>query len=170
MKQGKLVLRTVALLVVGLTADVARTTPEAATPAAKWVPPQEESKRPSEADWAKAEPLALERSHRMCKAARIREWVRVQCKRSGRTGEPYLGLRVVGGSHEDVRVADPAEGEKGKRDIAVVFPVHRGDRRVIEIVGTQELGWKSFTVYEELELVVSETWLDGDPAPSITVH
>lgn len=163
-------LRLPLLLAVALVVEVARPDSPPQPAAGAWLPPDARSDRPAEADWANAEPLALARPHRSCTAKRIREWARVQCKRDPKAEEPYLGIRVVGGSHEDVRVSDPADGKKFARDVAVVFPVRKGDRRVIELVGAQPIPWKSFTVYEKLELVVSEEWLPSEPAPTITVH
>ena len=141
----------------------------AAAPSASWADAAE-TDRPDEAAWASAPALRLAREHRMCSAKRLREWVRVRCRRDPSAEEPYLGVRVVGGSHEDVRVSDPAEGKKGQRDIAVVFPARKGDRRVIELVGTKPMMWKSWTVYEKLELVISESWLPSETGPTITVH
>lgn len=137
--------------------------------AGAWPPDDTKTDRPSEADWETAAALALTRPHRTCTAKHLREWVRVECPREKTREEPWLGVRVVGGDHVDVRVANPKTGEKYSRPIAVVFPARRGDRRVLELAGTDDIPFKSFTVYESLEVTVSELWLEGEPAPTISV-
>lgn len=134
-----------------------------------WPPDGSSSERPSDAEWEKAAPIALERNHRMCRAKHVREWVWIECERAKENYEPFEGIRVVGGDPAEVRVANPKTGERGKRPVAVTFPVRRGDRRVIEIVGADDIAFKSWTVYESLELAVSELWLPGMAAPVLTV-
>ena len=135
-----------------------------------WPPDGKSSERPTDAEWEKAEPFALERNHRMCRAKHVREWVWIECERAKTNFEPFEGVRVVGGDPADVRVANPKTGERGKRPVAVTFPVRPGDRRVIEIVGAEDIAFKSWTVYESLELAVSELWLPGMAGPVVTVN
>jgi len=143
--------------------------PPAAPKKNAWVPQSEKSEKPAEKDWEHAEPLELPRNHAFCKAQKIREWVRVECRRDPTAFEPFVGVRVVGGSHTDVTVSNSPKVPKGAQPLGVVFPVRKGDRRMLEFAGAVSPEWKSWTVTEELAFTVSEEWLESAAAPTITV-
>jgi hypothetical protein len=139
-------------------------------PSAPWIPPEERSAKPRLDEWATAEPLALPRPHADCRAARLREWVRVSCAHQS---DEYMGVRIVGGSHEDVTLEaaepDPA-GKKLAHHVGVVFPVRRGDRRLLEIPISVSAGFKSYSIEEQAVAIISSLWLPGDPAPTLVIH
>jgi hypothetical protein len=151
--------------------------PEAGAPesAAPWIPPEEASPKPKQEEWAKAEPLDLPRKHLGCRASRIREWVRVACTTKYKV---LMGARIVGGSHEDVSLEPPLVKRPPRKqfephesyNVDVVFPVRRGDRRLIEIPEEVSAGFKSYSIHEIAVFTISELWLPGDSAPTITVH
>jgi len=143
--------------------------PPAAPKKSAWVPPSEKSDKPAEKDWEHAEPLELPRNHALCKAQKIREWVRVECHRDPIDFEPFVGVRVVGGSHTDVTVSNSPKLPKETQPLGVVFPVRKGDRRMLEFAGAIAPEWKSWTVTEELVFTVSEEWLESEAAPIIAV-
>ncbi len=131
--------------------------------ARSWVPPSDISKQPTAAEWNGAQPLPLRRAHATCRAQALREWVRVTCDQA------YLGVRVIAGPN-DVSIADPPAREQGKpRGVHVIFPVRRGDQRLIELAEMMEFMWKSWTVRERLETVISVSFGEADSAPIITV-
>jgi hypothetical protein len=139
----------------------------AATPAAApWIPPADRSPRPKPGEWATAEPLPLPRPGTGCHAARLREWVNVICE--GKKYQDLMGARIIGGSHEEVSLESPPRdpGDAVTR-VSVVFPVRRGDRRLIEI---PESVFVSYSMEEQAVAILSELWLPGDQAPTITVH
>lgn len=141
-----------------------------AAPAAPWIPPQERSPKPRPDEWSGAEPLALPRPHARCRATRLREWVRIACKSAS---DEYMGARIVGGSHEEVALEAPRvePGEpRSMRHADVVFPVRRGDRRLLEIPRSVSAGFKSYSIEEEAMVIISALWLPGDAGPTITVH
>lgn len=114
-------------------------------------PPPEASEAPSASDWLKA-PVAAEVrvTDPGCTAKRLREWYRVECM--GRHASLVTGERrgvKVGFSENDYKVW-------------VIFPAKRGDVRVMLLA---RLGKWSIVP----NALVSEQWLDGDPAPLITV-
>ena len=144
--------------------------PKAAPAAAPWTPPAERSPRPKSEEWTAAEPLPLPRPGTGCRALHVREWVNVTCKRQD---HDLMGARIVGGSHEDVSLENPPRDPKESREMgiaSVVFPVRRGDRRLIEIPESVVLGFKSYSIEEQAVAIISELWLPSDEAPTITVH
>jgi hypothetical protein len=135
-----------------------------------WSPPEEVSAKPKPEEWDKAAPLSLLRPHARCTASAVREWVRVACRD---TGDDFKGVRVVGGSSKDVHISDykvAVEKKKSMSGVNVMFPVRRGDRRLMTIVRWESGGWKSFYIREDTSITISELWLAGDHAPAIVVH
>lgn len=139
-------------------------------------PGAEKSPRPSPEDWGKAEPLEISRPNRACKAFRIREYVRVTCLHSS-TGEdtdgPYIyGARVIAGAEDGVEVIKPVwepPRKFGQHGIDIVIPVRPGDRRQLAIATATPV-WKSMNPDEGTGLGIAETWLPGDPGPTIVIH
>jgi hypothetical protein len=137
----------------GETPEDAGETPEREEP---W--PDKPSPRPRHpAEWKLATPLHLARAERRCKALRLREWVRIDC------GGVYAAL--LGGSAAGVELY---EGKVEPGTFAI-FPVRRGDRRLIEF-GTTSGAASKYTVELDNLAVVSELWLPGDDGPVITIH
>lgn len=115
------------------------------------IPPAEPSDAPSSADWLKA-PVAPEVrvTDPGCSAKRLREWYRFECR--GRHAS------LVTGERKGVTVGY----NEGDYAVWVVFPVRRGDVRVVLLARLSK--WSISP-----NAIVSEQWLDGDPAPLITV-
>lgn len=150
-------------------APAAESAPPQAQSIADWIPPEEPSDKPKPEEWANAIPLALVRAHPACSASALREWLRVSCADVGRN---IKGVRVLGGSEQGVHLADDTLNTgKGKEPVLhIIFPVRRGDRRVLSINTWDWGGWKSWILTEDLGTVVSALWLQGDRGPTITVH
>ena len=154
---------------LGASADPA---PDGAPPEpSAWRPPTEASPRPAHEDWAAAQPLPLRRPHPLCTASVIREWVRIACKSPEQ--ETYFGVRVLGGPHDDVRIADldpePGTPARSNRGTDVVFPLRLGDRRLLEIGRLIPTCWRCYSIEETTEVVISALWLDAEHEPVIVV-
>lgn len=140
-----------------------------------WTPPAETSKRPEASEWAQAKQLELPRPHPLCTATTLREWVRIACQSP--KDETLFNVRVVGGPHDDVRITDlPLSAEAAKKATAqtmrgtdVVFPMRRGDRRIIEITRLLPTCFRCYSMEETTEVVISALWLEGKTAPTIVV-
>jgi hypothetical protein len=130
----------------------------------RWMPtfetsfPEEASPAPTMAEWLKApEAPDVRMMQSSCKAQRLREWYRVACP-----GQ----IEMISGQREGVSfecAASKDEGPSGCEPAAVRFPARRGDRRAFEIIvwGHWSLG---------PDAMVSEQFIDGDPAPLVAVH
>jgi hypothetical protein len=146
---------------------------------AEWSPPEAASDKPKPEEWDRAPPLALLRPHAQCTASAIREWVRISCKDPN---DDFKGVRVVAGSEKDVSIADfqwkgiGKDWETGKDKermldgVAVIFPVRKGDRRVMTVIRWISGGWKSWYIREDTVTTISELWLPGEPRPAIVLH
>lgn len=149
----------------------AKTTPASVA----WTPPTAESQRPEPGDWASADKLELPRPHALCTAETLREWVRISCKSP--ENETFFNVRVLGGPHDDVRIRDlPLSSEAAKkannqtmRGTDVVFPMRRGDRRLMEIGRVLPTCFRCYSIEETTEVVISALWLEGATAPTIVV-
>jgi hypothetical protein len=129
--------------------------------------PDKRSPMPAKSEWAAAPQVAIDRAtpeslfqsrqgqRCQCEARRLREWVRIRCDRD-RDG----GILLLGGS---------ADGLALGRDQDAVFPVRRGDRRVIEFLLAEEtVNAHTTEVIARQPLpgyVISEQWIAGDERP-----
>jgi len=111
--------------------------------------PETASPEPARGDWAAAPTVRLSRSADDCTARRIREWVRVTCKRGNH-------LLLEGGTRAGLTISANPELDVTP---TVTFPVRRGDRRVIQL----SAWWK----WQTPLAVLSEQWLAGDARPLI---
>jgi hypothetical protein len=135
-----------------------------------WIPTEETSAKPNPEEWEKAAPLSLLRPHARCTASAVREWIRIACRD---TTDDFKGVRVVGGSSKDVHISDykvTVEKNESINGVNVMFPVRKGDRRLMTIVRWESGGWKSFYIREDTTITISELWLSGDRAPTIVLH
>jgi hypothetical protein len=128
--------------------------------------PAEPSKQPTAAEWKAAPRVRLSRTGPAaagCRAYRAREWLRIRC--------PELtvsAISLLGGKAEGVAfwIDPPRGGSELPRGGEVMFPIRRGDRRVIQIL-TFGPGYDGpFTWLPAI--VVQEQWLDDEPAPTVT--
>ncbi|MDI1444603.1 hypothetical protein [Polyangium sp. 6x1] len=147
-------------------------------PLAEWSPPEATSDKPTAEEWEKAAPLELLRPSEHCTASAVREWLRISCKDPS---NEFKGLRVVGGSEQDVSISDfkvkgkgtdftGKEIDKTFDGLHVVFPVRRGDRRVLSIASWASCGWKCWYMREDTFATISELWLPGEERPTIVLH
>jgi len=156
--------------------------PSAAPAASAAPPPSEEgksldadppgveiSKAPKIDEWKSAPRVKLARGVPACNAYRVREWLKIHC-----SGFPGAGVSLLAGSQEGVLVwVDPSGGEGSEamtkpRDAEIVLPLRRGDGRLFQIAQFGEgydgpIGWNN--AYS-----VSEYWVDGEPAPIVTIR
>ncbi len=132
-------------------------------------PGAEVSKAPKAEEWSAAPKVKLARNVPGCNTYRVREWLKIRC-----SGFPAAGASLIAGSRDGVLVwVDPAGGEgpdamARPRDAEVVFPVRRGDGRLFQIAQFGEgydgpIGWNN-------AYAVSEYWVDGEPAPIVTIR
>ncbi|MDC3961202.1 hypothetical protein [Polyangium jinanense] len=144
----------------------------------EWSPPETASEKPTAEEWEKATPLELLRPHEFCTASAVREWLRVSCRDPR---DEFKGLRVVGGSEQDVSITDfkvkgKSKDFEGKEidktfdGLHVVFPVRKGDRRVMSLVSWASCGWKCWYMREDTFVTISELWLPGEERPTIVLH
>ncbi|MGK3993575.1 hypothetical protein [Sorangium sp. So ce1024] len=128
--------------------------------------PAEPSRQPTAAEWKTAPRVRLSRTGPAaagCRAYRMREWLRIRC--------PELtvsAISLLGGKTEGVAfwIDPPRGGSELARGGEVMFPIRRGDRRVIQIL-TFGPGYDGpFTLLPAI--VVQEQWLDDEPAPTVT--
>jgi len=132
-------------------------------------PGPEKSGAPSAEAWREAKVIPLDRNVAACRAYRVREWLKVHCD-----GFPAAGVSLLAGDPEGVLTwVDPVtegtsqEAMKKPRGAEVIFPVRRGDGRVVQLAQFGEgydgpLGWN-------VGFTVSEQWLAGEPSPIVTV-
>lgn len=131
------------------------------------------SPSPSEDQWHDAPALALARADERCDAQQLREWVRIRCRVHA------AEVQLVGGSPEGValshseayvRPRDPRlwwDRPELVDDVVVVMPLRPGDRRLVQALFSGFVKWGGNDF--DASLVISETWLEGQDAPTITV-
>jgi hypothetical protein len=121
-------------------------------------PPAEKTPRPARAEWKSAPFVGFARAtDNRCKARRIREWVLVKC------AIPNVdGFSLIAGTRDGVDFWMNTM-EFGSSSITFEFPVRRGDRRVFQV---NPLAGKYGS---SPEVILSERWSEGDPAPLLTV-
>lgn len=152
-----------ALLGLAAVASLPLATPAAPpTTLATDVPAPEKSPVPTYAEWQSATEVKLTRTSRSatgCIATRVREWMRVRCP------QKTFAISLLGGSNEGLSFWIGPE-EKG-RPGEVQFPLRRGDRRVVQLWTDGKA--PDGGVVPEPSLVVQEQWVEGEPAPTVTV-
>ncbi|WP_438022722.1 hypothetical protein [Sorangium sp. So ce233] len=128
-------------------------------------PAPERTPRPAAAEWDAAEPvrLARDRSGAACKARMRREWLRIDCSARSLAMVRTLGASAGG---EWFGLSQKG-GDESPTDVSVVFPVRRGDRRVIEI-GSESWEYRGQVGFST-SFVISEQWLEGDTGPLVSV-
>jgi len=113
--------------------------------------------KPTAAEWKTAPAVALSRQNADCKAQREREWLRITC--------PVHALAAM-----DL-LAGPSEGVSFERavkgpDQALVLPLRRGDRRVLQMVS---VSWSKYSMDYDTVYAISEDWLEGAAGPTVGV-
>jgi hypothetical protein len=160
----------------GADADAGADAGEAAEPAPPSLyldpPPDAKSKPPTVKEWAAEKDIELARGIRSCTARKVREWMRIRCSVLG-----THSIDLVAGKSADVFFSivtgvdcfdDPYEGQRCSEQVEAVFPIRRGDRRVIQI-STRRGGYGPLEMELLGEVVISETWIEGDPGPVVIV-
>jgi len=131
-------------------------------------PGAEKSGAPSAEEWKTALPVKLTREVATCRSYRLREWLKLYCDNF-----PAAGVSLLAGQVEGLMVfveqdsAGGNEAMKKNRSASVVFPVRRGDGRMIQIAQFGEgydgpIGWN-------VAVTLSEQWATGEAAPTIAV-
>jgi hypothetical protein len=130
------------------------------------VPEETKSPLPKVAEWTDVvrRPV-VEKSEFECTLQRVREWSRVSCNASNAT------VALVAGTATGVSVWAAED------HLQLLFPVHRGDRRVFEIVPHAKTvivqgNYGAFPTEQPGggPVVLSETWLEGEDAPTLVVQ
>jgi hypothetical protein len=130
----------------------------------------ERTPKPKDKEWATAERVAIDGLAGMafptpCETRRLHEWIRIRCTTA--TGS----IALLGGNHEGLSLhLDPLKEEFDSfaNGGEIVFPVRRGDRRVIEWL-TVEFGYKGANSLTPF-FVLSESWLPFEERPTILAH
>jgi hypothetical protein len=180
-------LLTLALLLAAVSADAAPSASASASnapaPPAKALeidaPGSDVTPLPKPADWGQGHPVSLLRSPKPCKATRLHEWLRVVC-------HPLVtyGIALVSGDRKDVyfwinqqhfasdQERDNAwwmgELDSKKWSAEVIFPLRRGDRRLIQITGSsgESIGYGDSS---PVRFFLSEHWLDDETGPVVSI-
>ena len=117
----------------------------------------EKTAKPAKAEWSKADAYRVARiTDRACSVKRIHEWVRVECGPRG-----YKDVELLSATAREGLDVAVTEGKDGSSAV-VIFPAHRGDRRLFEIDRWTKWGGTP-------DVLVSEQWLAGDEGPIIVV-
>ncbi len=128
--------------------------------------PDEKSPKPKKEEWKDVSQVSLSAGSSIgasCKAYRLREWIRIRCDS---TTTAQIVMRC--GNPEDVSMAMdqiPDEWSTFPDGGELVFPLRRGDRRLIEWTGV-EFGYKGANSAIPA-LLISETWLPGEDKPTV---
>jgi hypothetical protein len=132
--------------------------------------PDKRSPMPKKDEWKSAPRVAIDGSlpetlfrsreggRGECETRRLREWIQIRCNLGGNDG----GVMLIGGN---------ADGVSLGRDSDAIFPVRRGDRRVIEFFNASETVNAHTTEVIARQLlpgiVISEHWIAGDERPTL---
>ncbi len=132
--------------------------------------PDKRSPMPKKDEWKSAPQVAIDRAlpealfrsreggGGACETRRLREWIQIRCELGSGDG----GVMLIGGN---------ADGVSLGRDKDAIFPVRRGDRRVIELFTASEtVNARTTEVIARQPLpgvVVSEQWIAGDERPTL---
>ncbi|MEQ9322242.1 MAG: c-type cytochrome, partial [Polyangiaceae bacterium] len=127
---------------------------------------------PSEAAWAHASPMVVDRAPDTCEVFRLDDWVRVRCAHHvteiAQFGGATEGVTLTH-SEPYIRRTTRARPHPERVDDAILtFPIRPGDRRQFQLLHGRPVRWSG--VILTTELVVSELWREGDPDPSIVIH
>ncbi len=138
---------------------------------------EDRSPEPKANEWSSAPRVSIDRSSwtvattdaptsGRCDARRVREWVRIRCNLI------ISAITLLGGDREGLAMRlDPTPQQEWTtfpEGAEVVFPVRRGDRRVIEWLGVA-FGYHGMSALEPA-FVLSEQWAPGDPGPLLVVE
>jgi hypothetical protein len=127
---------------------------------------EEKSPKPNKEEWKDAQEVALSEGTLIgsfCKSYRLREWIRIRCDH---TTTAQMVVRC--GNPEDVfMVLDrlPDEWATFPEGGEIVFPLRRGDRRLIEWTSV-DFGYKGASSALPW-MLISETWLPGEDKPTV---
>jgi hypothetical protein len=126
---------------------------------------------PTSKEWMAAKPLHTTHPH--CRARVIREWVTIHCTTDDLSPRSPIGaIRVLAGDATEVQqwifAGQHVEGTAFlPMTAAVIFPVRRGDRRLLEIAFVAQGAHQRFDRYDAY--TVSAAWLEGMKTPDVTV-
>ncbi len=133
----------------------------AGTPLEKARVPTEKSPPPTATEWEGATEVALMRPlPPTCSAHLVREWLRIRCESTARGLTQISGPREGTSFYAHEQHWDHAMGVHVAGRCEVLFPLRRGERRVLELVG--HLYGITGTIS------VSAQWLDDQPGPWVT--
>lgn len=129
--------------------------------------PEKRTPVPKKADWASAPRVAIDRAlpeslfpsregqSSSCEARRLREWIQIDCRSIG-------SAVLIGGNIDGVSLMGDSDA---------IFPVRRGERRVIELLETSELVDRHSleVIAREVSpnVLISAQWIAGDERPTL---
>ena len=124
--------------------------------------PNEASKPPSLDEWKSAEDLSARGGGASsCRIRRVREWVRIRCLE----GETVELEQIAGPQVHSLAIEVPPNAFANVGSGGTVFPVRRGDRRVLQWLMPRYTS----VIEAESGLILTEQWLPDDPGPQITI-
>lgn len=129
--------------------------------------PEKRTPVPKKADWASAPQVAIDRALPEslfrsregqlsdCEARRLREWIQIDCRSIG-------SAILIGGNIDGVSLMGDSDA---------IFPMRRGERRVIELLETSEtVDLHSLEVIAREvspKVMISAQWIAGDARPTL---
>lgn len=129
--------------------------------------PKETSSRPTLEEWKNATTIEVTRrsmNAHVCDVFRVREWLKIKCNLEiavikQHSGNPENVFFWLGKDAYDWRTINGGE---------VILPMRQGDQRIIEFFrllpetcyGRQAWPW----------LIVDETWIEGEAAPTVVIR
>ena len=127
------------------------------------LPPDEKSPLPSGAEWKTAAPMRFDVPFALagCRAARVREWVRVMCAGAGSMASVVSGNSA--GWSASIPIVQPGTGMHWMQ-----FPVRRGDRWIMEM-RTLVRGDYDGGLYVSGGATYSVQWIEGE-VPKLVVQ
>jgi hypothetical protein len=146
--------------------------------------PEEKSKPPTLAEWNTEKDIGGHFSDGYeCKLRRVREWIRFRCE-----GTNGLGAELVAGTPTEIsffraveeNTCVPPEESVAmykatvcKTRVEAVFPIRRGDRRVVQVVAQRDSNsWTpmlGFYPDNFVRAVISAAWVEDEPSPVVVM-
>lgn len=140
-------------------------------PLEKQTIPAERSPVPKLEEWKNATPVHVERRSsdaHSCDVLRVREWLKVKCDIS--VGAIYQHAGTPEGVSFWVRPIPYlwSNGFEEKNGGEMIFPLRPGDRRLLQFFHLRQDPCVSIGFTPSV--MVDETWIEGDPGPTVVLR
>lgn len=134
--------------------------------------PTEKSKVPTLDEWNSAKAVDVHRgglhAASECKVLLVREWLKIRCESTmgavfQHSGNPE-GVAFWVNPRPDIFL----EGLDSPNSAEMIFPLRQGDRRLLQFFTMRRDGCVG--VGFDPSVMVDETWLEGEPAPTVVLR